>query len=71
MQELIIYHKGIDEEITKLDKAIADARAEMEESISRNEELTIEETIVLSQKLDPLIAYRQMLIIYDNEQKYL
>ena len=46
-----------DEIMNKLDAAIEEARAEMETSIANNENLTLEETVRLSQKLDPLIAH--------------
>jgi hypothetical protein len=53
-----------DEIIKKLDAAIEEARTEMETSIARNEKLTLEETVRLSQKLDPLIAHKQRMLIY-------
>jgi ApbE superfamily uncharacterized protein (UPF0280 family) len=53
-----------DEIIKKLDAAIKNARAEMETSIANNPTLTAEETVRLSQKLDPLIAHKQRMLIY-------
>lgn len=53
-----------DEIINKLDAAIKEARTEMETSIANNENLTAEETVRLSQKLDPLIAHKQRMLIY-------
>lgn len=54
-----------EEVIKKLDAAIAEARTEMETSIANNPgELTLEETVRLSQKLDPLIAHKQRMLIY-------
>lgn len=53
-----------EEVIKKLDAAIEEARAEMETSIANNEKLTYEETVMLSQKLDPLIAHRQRMQLY-------
>ena len=53
-----------DEIIKKLDAAIKNARAEMETSIANNENLTLEETVRLSQKLDPLIAHKQRMLVY-------
>jgi ApbE superfamily uncharacterized protein (UPF0280 family) len=53
-----------DEIIKKLDAAIEEARAEMETSIINNPSLIIEETVRLSQKLDPLIAHKQRMLIY-------
>jgi len=52
-----------DEIIKKLDAAIEEARAEMETSIANNENLTLEETVRLSQKLDPLIACKQRMLV--------
>ena len=53
-----------EEVIKKLDAAIEEARTEMEISIANNEELTYEETVRLSQKLDPLIAHKQRMMMY-------
>lgn len=53
-----------EEVIKKLDAAISEARAEMETSITNNEKLTYEETVRLSQKLDPLIAHKQRMLMY-------
>ncbi|EKQ56322.1 MULTISPECIES: aspartyl-phosphate phosphatase Spo0E family protein [unclassified Clostridium] len=50
--------------INKIDAAIEKARAEMEMSIAKNPNLTSEETVKLSQKLDPLIAHKQRMMIY-------
>ena len=50
--------------IKKLDAAIEQARAEMETSIANDENLTLEETVRLSQKLDPLIVDRQRMLAY-------
>lgn len=53
-----------EEVIKKLDAAIAEARAEMETSIENNPSLISEETVRLSQKLDPLIAHKQRMLMY-------
>ena len=53
-----------DEIINELDAAIEEARAEMETSIINNPNLTFDETVMLSQKLDPLIAHKQRMLIY-------
>ena len=53
-----------EEVIKKLDTAIAEARAEMETSIVNNPSLIFEETVRLSQKLDPLIAHKQRMLMY-------
>lgn len=53
-----------DEVMNKLDAAIEEARTEMETSIANNENLTLDETVRLSQKLDPLIAHKQRLLLY-------
>lgn len=53
-----------EEVIKRLDAAIAEARAEMETSIENNPSLIYEETVRLSQKLDPLIAHRQRMQMY-------
>jgi len=53
-----------DEIMRKLDTAISEARTEMEKSIASNPKLTINETVRLSQKLDPLIAHKQRMLIY-------
>jgi hypothetical protein len=53
-----------DEIINELDAAIEEARTEMETSIANDENLTIEETVRLSQKLDPLIAHKQRMLLY-------
>ena len=68
MQGFMIHceaNESKDEIIKKLDAAIEEARAEMETSIANNENLTLEETVRLSQKLDPLIAHRQRMQLYD------
>ena len=51
-----------DETIKKLDAAIEEARAEMETSIANNPSLTFNETVRLSQRLDPLIAHKQRML---------
>lgn len=53
-----------DEVMNKLDAAIEEARREMEISIANNENLTLDETVRLSQKLDPLIAHKQRMMMY-------
>lgn len=53
-----------EETIKRLDAAIEKARAEMETSIANNPNLTAEETVRLSQKLDPLIAHKQRMLLY-------
>ncbi|WP_297429586.1 aspartyl-phosphate phosphatase Spo0E family protein [Clostridium sp.] len=50
--------------INKIDAAIEKARTEMEMSIANNPNLTAEETVRLSQKLDPLIAHKQRMMLY-------
>lgn len=53
-----------EEIINELDAAIEEARREMETSIANNPKLIAEETVRLSQKLDPLIAHKQRMLIY-------
>lgn len=66
MQGQMIIFTGTKEEILdKLDAAIEEARTEMETSITNNSNnLTFDETVRLSQKLDPLIAHKQRMILY-------
>lgn len=53
-----------DEIVKNLDAAIEQARSEMETSIANNSNLIIDETVRLSQKLDPLIAHKQRMLLY-------
>lgn len=67
MQGFMFYCKANeskDEMVKNLDAAIEQARAEMETSIANNENLTLDETVRLSQKLDPLIAHKQRMLLY-------
>ena len=66
MQGQMIIFTGTKEEILdKLDEAIEKARSEMETSITNNSDnLTFDETVRLSQKLDPLTAHKQRMILY-------
>ncbi|AJG98830.1 hypothetical protein LF65_02244 [Clostridium beijerinckii] len=66
MQGQMIIFTGTKEEILdKLDAAIEEAKAEMETSIANNSDnLTFDETVRLSQKLDPLIAHKQRMMLY-------
>ncbi|NRT76348.1 aspartyl-phosphate phosphatase Spo0E family protein [Clostridium beijerinckii] len=65
MQGFMIYCNGTKEEtMEELDRAIEKAKAEMETSIDNNPNLTADETVKLSQKLDPLIAHKQRMMIY-------
>lgn len=64
MQGFMIYCNGTKEEtMEELDQAIEKAKAEMESSMDM-QNLTAEETVRLSQKLDPLIAHKQRMMIY-------
>lgn len=66
MQGQMIIFTGTKEEILdKLDAAIEKARAEMETSIANNSDNSaFDETVRLSQKLDPLIAHKQRMMLY-------
>lgn len=66
MQGQMIIFAGTKEEILdKLDAAIEEAKAEIGRSITNNSNnLTFDETVRLSQKLDPLIAHKQRMILY-------
>lgn len=65
MQGFMICCNGTKEEtMEELDRAIEKAKAEMETSINNNPNLTADETVKLSQKLDPLIAHKQRMMLY-------
>jgi len=53
-----------DKIMNKLDAAIKETKAEMETSIANNENPTLDKTVRLSQKLDPLIAHKERMLLY-------
>jgi hypothetical protein len=62
---MIIFTGTKEEILDKLDAAIKEVKSEIETSITNNSDnLTLDETVRPSQKLDPLIAHKQRMILY-------